>query len=40
MPDKNTLEAYIVYVGFDPLSAASRPKKAPPPKPGKSKASG
>jgi hypothetical protein len=39
MPDKNTLEAYIVYVGFDPLSA-SRQQKAPPPKPARAKPSG
>ena len=28
MPTKDKLEAYIVYVGFDPLSAATRQKKA------------
>jgi hypothetical protein len=40
MPTRDKLEAYIVYVGFDPLSAASRQKKAPPPKPARSKPSG
>lgn len=31
MPDKNTLDAYVIYVGFDPLGLASeKPKKAPP----------
>jgi hypothetical protein len=41
MPDKGTLEAYVVYIGFDPLSAASqgRPKKTPP-KPGRPKVNG
>ncbi len=40
MPDKSKLEAYIIYIGFDPLSAAARQKKAPPPKPARSKSSG
>lgn len=40
MPDKNTLDAYVLYIGFDPLGAASeKPKKAPP-KPAKPKVSG
>ena len=40
MPSKTSLDAYILYIGFDPLSAAERPKKAPPPKTGRQKASG
>ena len=39
LPAKNVLESYIVYVGFDPLSAA-RQQKAPAPKPARSKPSG
>jgi hypothetical protein len=41
MPDKSTLESYVLYVGFDPLSAATmQKKKAPPPKPARHKVSG
>jgi len=41
MPGKNTLEAYVIYIGFDPLGLASeKPKKAPPPKAAKPKVSG
>ena len=40
MPSKTSLDAYILYIGFDPLSAAERPKKAPPPKTGRQKAGG
>jgi hypothetical protein len=40
MPSKDTLESYIVYIGFDPLSASRQQKKAPPPKPARSKPSG
>ncbi len=41
MPDKNTLEAYVIYIGFDPLGASSdKSRKAPPPKAGKPKVSG
>jgi len=39
MPAKNVLESYIVYIGFDPLSA-SRQQKAPPSKPARKKPTG
>jgi hypothetical protein len=40
MPTKDKLEAYIVYVGFDPLSASRQPKKTPPPRAARPKPSG
>jgi hypothetical protein len=40
MPSKDKLEAYIVYVGFDPLSASRQQKKAPPPKAARPRPSG
>lgn len=40
MPSKISLDSYVLYIGFDPLSAAERPKKAPLPKPGRPKVSG
>jgi hypothetical protein len=39
MPDKGTLEAYVIYIGFDPMGGAAQPKK-PAPKAAKPKVSG
>ena len=40
MPDKNALETYVIYIGFDPLSLAGSLKKQPPPKPARPKVNG
>jgi hypothetical protein len=40
MPSKDTLDAYVVYVGFDPMSLSQKPKAAPPPRSTKPKVSG
>jgi hypothetical protein len=40
MPDKNTLDAYVLYIGFDPLSLAGSSKKPTPPKPARPKVNG
>ena len=29
MPNKDTLEAYVLYIGFDPMGLSQRPKPAP-----------
>ena len=29
MPDKNTLDAYVIYIGFDPLGLTQKPRQAP-----------
>jgi hypothetical protein len=38
MPDKTTLDSYVIYIGFDPMSAAQKPKA--PPARGKPKVNG
>jgi len=40
MPSQDVLESYVIYIGFDPMGAVDRSKKAPPPKAAKPKASG
>ena len=31
MPNKDTLEAYVLYIGFDPMGLSQKPKAPPPP---------
>jgi hypothetical protein len=40
MPGKDTLEAYVLYVGFDPMSLSQKPKAAPPPRSTRPKVNG
>jgi hypothetical protein len=41
MPNKDTLEAYVLYIGFDPMSLSrDKPKAAPPPRNARPKVSG
>jgi hypothetical protein len=40
MPSKDSLEAYVLYIGFDPMSLQQKPKAAPPPRSAKPKVSG
>ncbi len=39
MPSKDTLEAYVLYVGFDPMGLSQKPK-APPPRSARPKVNG
>jgi hypothetical protein len=40
MPNKDVLEAYVLYVGFDPMGLSQKPKPAPPPRNAKPKVNG
>lgn len=40
MPSKDTLEAYVLYVGFDPMGLSQKPKTPPPPRSARPKVNG
>ncbi len=40
MPSKTSLDAYVLYIGFDPMGLSQKPKQAPPPKPARPRVSG